>query len=86
MTLVVDTMVKVPSLTSISPSSTMEVLPTSKPPLHRTRSTGKHHTLEVGGDGTVKSCAHGGASMLMEEGEEFVGQLTTLATREDSGA
>ena len=80
-------MPKVDSLTSISPSSTMELLPTEKthnlhqrwrdwhaqePPL-RTRANSIHHHLEVRGqDGAA--VARGG-SALVEEGETFIAHL-----------
>ena len=70
------TLGKCPSLTSISPSSTMEMLPKSErtAPARRTRALSTHHSLEVGADGTV--LARGG-SALLEEGKCFIAHLGT---------
>ena len=64
---------KVDSLSNISPSSTMESLPTNAAAWHlRKRARSAHHLIEVGADGVVR--ARGGSG-LYEEGEAFLGHL-----------
>lgn len=66
-------MPKVPSLSSISPSSTMDLLPTQQP-ARRLRAKGAHHTLDLTPQGKATAL---GSSSLEEEGEVFIAHLGT---------
>ena len=71
---VVPSMPKNDSFSSVSPSSTMDDLPTqSNPAVHRRiHAATEHHTLEICKDGVVR--AHGGSAMC-EEGDTFIAHL-----------